>query len=166
MMNNQTSKEFSLHSLWIAYVVVPPIALGIITYAWIGLWKKHYVAGLYWALGLILMTFIPFFLFWFRIMGKRFVFNSERLDIFRFNRQLNTIKKSDIKAVFSIGNKDGFMIETKDDKKLRIFLPSLSLRKQFKEELDILMNNEERQSAYGIQPRENGGVLHGKNKTE
>ena len=87
-------------------------------------------------------------------MGKRFVFNSERLDIFRFNRQLNTIKKSDIKAVFSIGNKDGFMIETKDDKELRIFLPSLSLRKQFQEELDILMKNEEcQQSGPGYPPQ-------------
>ena len=140
--------------MWIAYVVVPPIALGIIAYAWIGLWEKYYVAGLYWALGTVLIVFVPLFLFWFRIMGKRFVFNSERLDIFRFNRQLNTIKKSDIKAVFSIGNKDGFMIETKDDKELRIFLPSLSLRKQFQEELDILMKNEEcQQSGPGYPPQ-------------
>ncbi len=140
---SETRREVSLHSLWIAYVVVPPSALSVIIFTWLGFFERDYHAGLMWALAVGAFLFVGFSLMHYHLMGKRFVFHADKLEMFRFRRLLKTVLCTEVEAIFRIGNRDGFMIQTKNGDRLRIIIPSIALQKRFAECLDTFMKETE-----------------------
>jgi len=141
----ETPQEISLQSLWVAYVPVPPAVIAIAIFVWLGFIEHNHLAGLLWAIGVGLPLFGAFALLNLSLMGKRYVFHPDRIEVFRFSKLLRTIYSREIGSLFSIGNKDGFMIETKDKKRLRILVPSMSLRKRFEGQLAAYMKDIESQ---------------------
>jgi len=139
----ETPRELSLHSLWIAYVVIPPLALGVIIFVWLGLFEQDSHAGLMWALAVGAFVFVGFSLMHFSLMGKCFVFHADKLEVFRFRKLLRAIPRSDVEAIFSVGNRAGFMIATKSGGRLRVIIPSIARRRRFAENLDAFMKNAE-----------------------
>ena len=140
---NETPRDVSLHSLWIAYVGVPPLALGGIIFSWLGVIEREYRAGIVWALAVGAFVFLGSALLHSHLMGKRFVFHGNKLEVFRFQRLLKTFRRSDVETVFSIGNRDGLMIQAKNGDRLRIIIPSITLRRRFTECLDAFMKEAE-----------------------